>query len=402
MSSRQEELSTLTIANRELWDTTRWLFLTAGLFFLLNIGLGFLNALTTGSLPSWQLLTHLHAGALGWLTLGGFGFAIWLFAGQRALSDAYVRNVRWLASLAIVAIGAYVLSFPIAFTQAGSLWLLLPIFGGAAMLTIWGMAAYVMYDVRAQEPISTIHLFLGATFLVASLGALMGVLIGLHHAIGVGIADVMAHAPVMFFYLLLLSSAIVDWVVLDGADHDWTWLAVIQAVLLVLAALLPPALVFGVPEAIAPLLLLCLLAFLVVFVVRAGWRAMWTNPLETGPRAWTFFGSLWLIIAVLSFPLELVIQPPPDWLLPVLAHIVFLGIGTNLILAVLTVRTDPTVDPVGWAEGAALWVLNIGIVIFVALRITMETRDGAYIMGSGAVIAVLVILYRLVTGASES
>lgn len=403
MANASDGLTPARVRHAGVWDDTRVLFVAAGVFFLFNIALGFLNAVTAGTIPHWQILTHLHAGALGWITLGAIGFAIWVVTGDRAVSEGYARTVRWLTWLTIVSFAAYVLSFPIAFSQGGSTWVLLPVFGFIAMLMVWAATGLVVSQLRQQPTISSAHVLLGSALLVASLGALMGVLIGLNHAVGVGIADVGAHAPVMFFYVVLLAAAIVDWAVLGAAERTWTRAGIAQAALLVAAAIALPLIVLAGLEMLGPVVLLLLLAFLVLFIYRVGWRAIRVNPLDGGARAWTFFGSIWIIVAILSFPLEIVLQPDiPDWLFPVLAHVGFVGVATNLLFAVLSVRTRDATDLVGWGEPAAVWLLNLGLVLFVVLRVVQGIRHGALVMGLGVLLGLIVVLYRFLAGESAA
>jgi hypothetical protein len=383
------------VRNEAVWRHTRTLFLAAALFFLVNIAIGFDNAASTGPLPRWQMLTHLHAGALGWITLSVIALSIWLFTGEREVTDAYVRNVRLLGWLSVLAFAGYVASFAIAFTQGGDTMILLPVFGSGAMLMIWIVTIYALAQLRHQPVVTTAHVLLVGGLLVAALGATVGVLIGLNLATGMGTATVQAHAPTMLFYLFLVASAVVEWVVLRDSVGRWTRSGMAQAVALVVGAIIPPlAFLFGL-EMLAPLLLVMLVLFLLLFLVRVGWRALYTSPFRAGVDAWTFFGTLWLVVIVVLFPAELVVQPAPDWLLPVLAHIGFVGMTTNLLFGVVAVRTRDAPALHAWAEPTAMWLINLGMVIFFALRIVADTRLGAIVMGIGVLLGVVVVLYRL-------
>ena len=63
------------VENASVWNHIRILFLGSALLFLINIFFGFDNALTPPEtiIPRWQVLTHLHAGTLGWITLSVIG-----------------------------------------------------------------------------------------------------------------------------------------------------------------------------------------------------------------------------------------------------------------------------------------------------------------------------------------
>lgn len=384
------------ITNDAIWSHTRSIFLVAALFFLVNISLGFDNALASGPIPRWQILTHLHAAALGWITLSVIGLAIWLFTGDRSVSDRYVRGVRLLGWLSILAFVAYVASIAIAFSQGGENLILLPIFGTAALVMFWVAALFALTQLRSQSVVTTVHLLIATGLLVAAIGATMGVLIGLNYATGVGIATIQAHAPPMLFYSFLFSSAIVEWVVRSDSTESWSRAGLTQAIVLFVGAIVPPIAFLFDLEALAPLLLVMLILFVLIFLVRVGWRALYSNPLRGGLDGWVFFGTLWLVVVVVLFPLELVLQPhPPEWLLPVLTHVVFIGMITNLLFGVLAVRTGDATTLHPWAESITMWLINLGLVVFSALKIAMDTRLGALVMGFGVLLGAGLMLYRL-------
>ena len=91
------------VSDDGVWRVTKLVFGASALLFLVTITLGFLNVFTTGALPRWQLLVHLHSATLGWITLSAFGASVWLFTGERSVTGSYVVRVRWLARVMIVA-----------------------------------------------------------------------------------------------------------------------------------------------------------------------------------------------------------------------------------------------------------------------------------------------------------
>ncbi len=129
-------------------------------------------------------MLHLHAGSIGWITLSQLAIAFWVFTGTREVSDTYTRRLRTLAYLAIGFFAGYILSFGIAFSQGGSFFILMPIFGTGAMLMIWAAAIYALTQLRRQAVVTTVHILVADGLLVAAVGATMGVLLGLELAIG--------------------------------------------------------------------------------------------------------------------------------------------------------------------------------------------------------------------------
>lgn len=396
MSVRSQATGLGRVRNDAVWGQIRGLFLAALLLFGVTIVLGFVNALTTGPLPRWQLLTHLHAGALGWITLMTIGIALWVFTGDREVSARYVRGTRLLAWLATLAFTGYVASFGLAFSQGGDALVLLPIFGGVAMVLIWAAAGYALTQLRHQPVVTSVHVLVAAGLLIASLGALMGFLLGLQDATGTGIGAIQAHAPPMLFYLLAIAGAVVEWTTADGTDEEWTWAGLAQAAVLVVGAVVPPVAFLLDLERLAPLLLLMLGLFLVLFLVRMARRAFTANPFRTRVDSWIFFAALWLVVTVVLFPAELILAPdPPAWLLPVLAHFAFLGMMSNALVGVVIARTKAPAGLDAWTEFAAMWILNLGIVAFAATKIVSDARHGAFLMGIGALLAAGLLIYRL-------
>ena len=64
---------------RTSWATTsRGLFLVALAVFVVTVGIGILNGLDAVELSRDILLTHVHSGTLGWITLGIAATARWV------------------------------------------------------------------------------------------------------------------------------------------------------------------------------------------------------------------------------------------------------------------------------------------------------------------------------------
>lgn len=394
------------VTNTDIWSLTRVLFLGSALLFLINILFGFNNAVTTGTIPRWMILIHLHAGAIGWITLSLIGLAIWIFTGTRSVSQAYVRWIRWLVWLAILVFAGYILAFGIAFSQTGEFLALLPIFGIAAALVIWATVIYAFTQLSRQPVVTTVHVLVAGGLLVAAVGGTMGFLLGLEYVVGVFLPievpdRVGVHAGMMDAYILLVASAIVEWFVLKDTAGHWTWPGLAQAIAGTVAAILVPiAFLTNRIEQLLPIFAVFLLIFLALFLVRMGWRAIRANPLHAGPDAWGFFGALWLVVYVVMFLYAAVglqgnFGAAPDWFPAVFAHAGFVGMMTNLLFGVYSVRTRRVPDRFAWSEPAALWLVNLGLVVFAALKIAIDIRHGAVLMGLGVLWGVGLMIHRL-------
>lgn len=96
------------VRNETIWGSLRVLFMGAAVLFLINIYFGFDNILTVGEIPRWQVLIHLHAGSIGWITLAAIGLAIWVLTGQRDVSKAHASRVPLLALGALAVFPGYI------------------------------------------------------------------------------------------------------------------------------------------------------------------------------------------------------------------------------------------------------------------------------------------------------
>jgi DNA-binding CsgD family transcriptional regulator len=64
------------------------------LIFIFTVGIGILNGLDIIDFDRKQLMSHVHAGTLGWITLGFVAACLWIFSEGRAA----VRAVRSISS----------------------------------------------------------------------------------------------------------------------------------------------------------------------------------------------------------------------------------------------------------------------------------------------------------------
>ena len=107
-----------------------------------------------------------------------------------------------------------------------------------------------------------------------------------------------------------------------------------------------------------------MLIALIVFVVRGGWRAFKFNPLKKGYGGWFTFGTIWIIIWGLFFIWVAAtyaedIASVPHWVAVVFVHAAFVGMMTNLLLGVFSVRSQDASHVLSWAEPLAMWLTNL-------------------------------------------
>lgn len=404
MSETVQSSGPARVSDDEVWRVTKRVFGTSALIFLVTIVLGFLNVFTPGALPRWQLLVHLHSGALGWVTLSLFGATVWLFTGQRAVSDAYAGRVQWIARAMVVAFVGLIASFGVAFSQGGDAFYLLAVFAPLAALTIWAATLFFLHQLTRLSEVTTAHLLTATGFLVLAVAVTFATVVALGRAGLLAAPDfaLTGHVFGIMGYEVLVVTGLIEWLLLRERGR-WTRAGGLQAVLGLLLGLWVPLLVVlliaGFPEGfLSVLVIVGLLALLVlfgvVFLARIGPTALRVNPLTAGVEAWVFFATLWFTVGVLSFPARMALGDP-EWWLTVNTHVVFIGIVTNLLLGVHSARTQSAHVGYTWAQPVAMWLMNGGLVIFASLFIATGSGHGALVMGTGVLLGVGWALYSL-------
>src|SRR3989441_2679523 len=198
--------------------------------FALTALLGLTNATKIiGDVDQNTLLTHLHSGTLGWITMGVFGIAVALFARN---GSAVGPNV----TLGALAPAAYVLAF-----WSGN-FIARAVFGLVMLATIFGWWAWVVYRAQAigfgRLTVAQLSILLGLTTLVigSTVGVILQVLFATNNVTdqtGV-LIGVYASAQVGG-YLVLVAAGIAEW---HPSGEKRTTAGRGPAVLLLLARLL--------------------------------------------------------------------------------------------------------------------------------------------------------------------
>jgi hypothetical protein len=166
------------------------------------------------------------------------------------------------------------------------------------------------------------------------------------------------------------------------------------------AILVPVAFFLNMVEQLLPVFGMLLILGLVIFLVRIAWRALRVGPLAQGVKPWAFFGSFWLILYMGLFLYGVVgtggnIASLPPWFAAIFAHSAFVGMMTNLILGLHALLGKDAAEILPWGEPAAMWLINLGLIVFFALKIAADIRLGAAIMGLGVLLGVTTTLLRI-------
>jgi hypothetical protein len=249
--------------------TARDLYLVAMAVFVVNIVIGILNGADVVEFDRNQILTHVHAGTIGWLTLTIVASTFLLF--QSA-------DRRLMLGLAVL-VPIYVLAFytgNFVFRAIGGVALLVAI----VFLLWWVWQQYL----GGERTLPRLAVTLGLT--TFGYGAVVGVLLQVSFAAGTMLLPgdgVGAHASAMTFgYLVLVAMGFIEWRILG--TRDMPRLGVVQVGALFLGGLIISiSLLANVPQAGGGIYLLTQLVSVVVFAIRIWPRALSVNWAEAIP-----------------------------------------------------------------------------------------------------------------------
>jgi hypothetical protein len=385
------------------------------IIFTLTALLGLANATQLfGALDRNTLLTHLHSGTLGWITMGVIGIAIWIFA--RDDEDLFAPVM-----LSALSTAAYVMAF------WSGVFILRGVFGLSelAVIVYWWWFVYTRAQAQggiARLDISKLAVLLGLTTLVigSTLGVIVQVLLATGNALPTNLELVGAHASAQTGgYLVLVGAGFMEWQLTGSAKRTTLGLAqvyllfvggLVLSVSLLLSSILGETLSQALPG-IATLLTLAGIVIVAARLGRAALAAPWMAVTGTRHIA---AGVPFLAIAVVlqAVLVQQFIAAKGDFtqvsigLLHAGDHSYFVGLMTNILFgAILVTSSDrPRLWP--WADHVIFWGLNIGAAAFIAVLLISGSGEGAKpfthpvsfvapIMGLSALLGVATYLMRL-------
>ena len=376
-------------------SSARLLFRTALAIFLVTIVIGILNGLDIWEPSHNLLLTHVHSGTLGWITLAVIGAAVVMF-GEGA-DEADVRNMTLAAAGAAI---LYVIAFA---TGTG---IFRPIAGTLMLAAIVWVLVWVSRRYGSSER-STGQLGVFLATISLAIGAVLGVLLGLFIANGSipGLSDDVAsslggaHPPAMLIgYLVLAGAAIVHWL-LDGSES--------RAGRLVMWALFTGGIAANLAFILDVDALVQVATALEVVAIITFTIHMWAR---IKPSAWSGQGmanfariaSVFLLVGVgllvyvvqlfMSGELDPETGAGPIHVLLAFDHAMFIGVMTNALFAMVARASD------GQPMAALPWIINTGVVLFLAGLVTdtsILVRIGAPVMGLALIYGIWVFFAHL-------
>jgi hypothetical protein len=373
----------------------RDLYLVAMAVFVVNIVIGILNGADLVEFNRDQILTHVHAGTVGWLTLAIVASSFLMFR---------AADRRLMIALAIL-VPIYVAAF-----YTGS-WPLRAL-GGAALLVAvaWLLGWAWQQYLGGERSLPRLAVVLGLT--TFGYGAIVGVLIQVQGALAITILSgdsIGAHAGAMTFgYLVLVAMGIIEWRLLGTRHLPRAGLVGVVALFLG-GLIISLSLLVGAEQAGGGIYLLTQLVAVVIFVARVWPRSLRIDWLSAAPIRHAAAASVWVVAALLLFMyivFTFIQDPTSTEALPINVlvasdHVVYIGVITNLVLGLLvTIGVDAAARR-GWVGQLVFWGVNAGLLVFVVglLLDTAELkRIGAPVMGLTLLLALAVLAARAWSG----
>ena len=384
-----------------------WLLQIAMLIFVVTVLIGIANGTKAfGTLERNVLLTHVHAGTLGWITLGVAAACLWIFGGTgpRAANEGFARGL--VIALA-GSIPLYVVGFWSGNFVARAV-LSTPVFVSIVVLLGWAIREGRRIGLgRLSTPqLSTIA---GLTSLV--IGSSLGVYAQFAFATGqqfdpMNIIGGHVTAQVVGFLLLLGMGLIEYWHSPEPTPASWA--GRIQVGLLFFGALgIALGFALGQPQAAGGAVLLEVPA-LVIFLIRVGWSAMRSSWTRAGsgrhaavavPFLILNVGSIiYLVLALFVLNIYKDFSEVPTSVAVTLDHALFVGVMTNLNFALLVRFTADRPALLRWADNLIFWGLNAGAAAFIVVllaNITFFERFTAPVMGLAILLGLVTFTLRL-------
>lgn len=392
-----------TVEQHPLRQEIRLLLFVAMTVFVWTVGIGILNGTDVVDFNRKVILSHVHVGTLGWITMCVFAASFWLFG--PGADDGQLRTARTLGRVAVVTLPAFAFTFALTYQEPRA------VMGTFAMLTIVGVFVWVVQRFRQTTDLTVVHIGFMAAVTTSVIGAVIGVLLATRIATGKdvvpeGASD--AHPATMVVgFLIPVGMALAEWALrgssLPRADRAGRWqigLPFLGGVLLMIGLLLQI-------DPLLPIAALIELVGVVIFVRRL-WptvRAVDWAAAAPGRHGAMAFAAIVFNIVFLNYLIGANGGDPdkiPTRQILAVDHLMFVGVLTNGIFALLR-RATAGDDRWTTADHVVFWGMNGGLVGFVIAflsnNVTIE-RISTPIMGASILLGLAGAAMRLRRGAS--
>jgi len=380
----------------------RWMIRIAMLVFSYTIVIGILNGLDLVDFTRTQLLSHLHGGTLGWMTLSILAVTVWLFAVEGP-PPSDLGRLRLLVIAACVAIPAYVITFA---TTTGAL---RPVAGTVTLLSLVGFAAWAFGRARQVDlDVPRLLVLLGLASSV--IGGLFGVTNGLAIAFSWSwVPDTFfgAHAATMEVgFIIPAALGVAEWGLARqdaaGGSRPLTRSGRWQVGLMALAFTWVLVLILADLPEVGGLGILFAIIGVGIFYRRTAGLLRQAGLRRRGPTRHAVAGAAFIGITLVYIFVVIQLaggdfeQVPRERMLSFI-HLMAVGGTTNALLAFVTAITTPVRKP-GVVDDLVFWGVNVGLVGFViglTLEIAALVALFVPLMGLGLLVAIVVYLPRL-------
>jgi hypothetical protein len=381
------------------WATSaRDLYLVAMAVFLVTIVIGILNGADAVEFDRNQILTHVHSGTVGWLSLTIVASTFLLF---RAASRPLTLALAVLVPIYVLAF--YTGNFPFRAISGTALLAVI------VWLLYWAWTTYLGSD----RTLPRLAVTLGLTSF--GYGAIVGVLIQVALALEIDILPgdtIGAHASAMTFgYLVLTAMGFIEWRLLG--TRGLPTLGLVQIGALFLGGLvISAALLAGAEQIGGMVYLLMQLVAVVIFVIRVWPRAFSTSWTDGAARHFAV-ASVWAVAALVLFMyivFTIVSAPDPAAaelpfnILIASDHAVYIGVITNVVVGLLSLLFLRGRAP-GWVTQVIFWGINLGLLVF-AIGLILDTaeikRIGAPLMGITLLAALGLLAARMLSAPPDT
>lgn len=386
--------TTLTTTAHPLDRQVRNTLRVALLVFVYTIAIGILNGLDIVEFSRELLLSHLHGGTLGWMTLAIIAATQWLFVDEGStVSERSAKAVRGFAYLAAVAIPLYVLAFATTFGVGR------PLGGTFTLIALIGVAAWSFS--RMREVILTVPRLLVLLGLTSSvIGGGFGVFNGF------AIAFEWTWVPRSFFeahpgtmeigFTMPVALGLAEWGMRLGTPEERPnrW-GIVQAALMAVGFLWVLGFILAGQEEIVGIGILFGIIAIVIFFGRMRSFVKTTSVTARTPSRHALAGGVllgvtmvYIFIAISSVQGDFAAIPRGQTLSFI--HLLAVGAATNALLA-FVIHLSRRVSDVTAIDDVIFWGVNIGLIGFVT-ALTTDVRSLIFvfvpIMGLALLIAI--------------
>lgn len=375
----------------EVGRLVRGLYLVAMAIFLVTITIGILNGLDLVTFNHDQLLTHVHSGTIGWISVGIIAAFFWM-------TRSADSRIAWLLAILVPIYVAAFYSGNYAFRA---------IAGTPLLLLILWIFVWAWQRARAVGTFPAVAVALALT--TFAYGAVFGVVLQIGFATSTTLLPgdgIGAHAATMTTsYLMLAGMGLTEWRLRNTQGIPRSGLVQIGFLFLG-GAILAASLLFSIDLKIGGgLNILCEFIAVAIFIGRiwpAALRSPWGVP----------DGRRHIALAALVIPFSMAIlvylivlaasssdpNAIPTGLLIAFDHSVFIGVITNITFGLILTLTADRPPEAGWIRHLVFAGTNVGLLIFLVGLIADSStikEIGSPIMGVSILVGLAVLARRL-------